>query len=156
MYEIVLATQEHIAELVKPGLWLRNNDMPDKSVHHLAVKFLAARGYDKYFPHGIGHFLGLDVHDVGDSAIALQEGDVITIEPGIYIPQEGIGIRIEDDYWVTKDGVICLSDNLPKEVADIESVMQRALSGIADEEDDLTDEDEDDEDYDDDEDEDYN
>lgn len=127
LYEIVLATQTYVASLAKPGIWLKNEDKVDQSLHHLAVKFLAKHGYDKYFPHGIGHFLGLDVHDVGDYRIPLQEGDVITIEPGIYIPEEGIGIRIEDNYWITKDGAVCLSENLPKEVADIEGIVQEAL-----------------------------
>jgi len=148
LYEIVLATQTYIASLAKPGIWLKNKDKVDQSLHHLAVKFLAKHGYDTYFPHGIGHFLGLDVHDVGDYRIPLQEGDVITIEPGIYIPEEGIGIRIEDNYWITKDGAVCLSENLPKEVEDIEGIVQQALS---DEDNDSDEEDEweDDEDYDD-------
>jgi Xaa-Pro aminopeptidase len=147
LYKIVLETQEHIASLAKPGMWLKNKDKADKSLHHLAVKFLATRGYDKYFPHGIGHFLGLDVHDVGDYNVPLHEGDVITIEPGIYIAAENIGIRIEDNYWITKDGAICLSENLPKDADEIEAIMQRALRGESDEEDEY----EDDEDFDDDE-----
>jgi Xaa-Pro aminopeptidase len=151
LYNIVLATQEHIASLAKPGMWLKNKDKADKSLHHLAVKFLAQRGYDKYFPHGIGHFLGLDVHDVGDYNVPLHEGDVITIEPGIYIPAENIGIRIEDNYWITKDGAICLSERLPKDADDIEQLMQQALSGESDDEDedefDDEDEDFDDEDF---------
>jgi Xaa-Pro aminopeptidase len=150
LYQIVLDTQEHIASIAQPGMWLKNKDKADQSLHHLAVKFLAQRGYDKYFPHGIGHFLGLDVHDVGDYRIPLHEGDVITIEPGIYIPEEGIGIRIEDNYWITKDGAVCLSENLPKAVADIEQYMQQALSASADDSDEDS-EWEDDEDFDDDE-----
>jgi len=57
-----------------------------------------------YFPHSIGHFLGLDTHDVGDSDVPLAPGMVLTIEPGIYIREESIGIRIEDDYLVTGNG----------------------------------------------------
>lgn len=147
LYNIVLETQEHIASLAKPGMWLKNKDKVDKSLHHLAVKFLATSGYDKYFPHGIGHFLGLDVHDVGDYNVPLHEGDVITIEPGIYIAAENIGIRIEDNYWITKDGAICLSERLPKDADDIEDLMQQALSGEGDDADEY--EDEDDEDFDD-------
>jgi Xaa-Pro aminopeptidase len=124
IYNIVLQTQEYIASLAKPGMWLKNKEKPEQSLHHLAVKFLATYGYDRYFPHGIGHFLGLDVHDVGDYTIPLQEGDVITIEPGIYIPQENIGIRIEDNYWIAKDEAVCLSENLPKKVEEIEGFMQ--------------------------------
>ena len=151
LYTIVLEAQTYIASLAKPGIWLKNKDKVEQSLHHLAVKFLAKRGYDKYFPHGIGHFLGLDVHDVGDYSVPLQEGDVITIEPGIYIPAEGIGIRIEDNYWITKDGALCLSEQLPKEADDIEAVMQQILSGESD--DDEEDEDaeyDDDDDYEDD------
>jgi Xaa-Pro aminopeptidase len=151
LYTIVLETQTYIASLAKPGVWLKNKDKIEQSLHHLAVKFLAKRGYDKYFPHGIGHFLGLDVHDVGDYSVPLQEGDVITIEPGIYIPEEGIGIRIEDNYWITKDGALCLSEHLPKEVDDIEAVVQQALSGESDDEDEDDDEEYEDEDEDDDE-----
>jgi Xaa-Pro aminopeptidase len=127
LYEIVLATQEYIAEIAKPGFWISNKEKPEKSLHHLAVKFLEERGYAKYFIHGIGHFLGMDVHDVGNTLEPLQEGDVFTIEPGIYIPEENIGIRIEDDYWMVKDGVICLSESLPKTADAIEQMMAQEL-----------------------------
>ena len=148
LYTIVLETQTYIASLAKPGMWLKNKDKAEQSLHHLAVKFLAKSGYDKYFPHGIGHFLGLDVHDVGDYNVPLQEGDIITIEPGIYIVAESIGIRIEDNYWITKDGALCLSEHLPKEADDIEAVVQQALSGESDDEDEYEDfDDEDDEQF---------
>jgi len=75
---------------------------------------------EKYFIHDIGHFLGLDVHDVGDVTLPLQAGDVITIEPGLYIPEENIGIRIEDDYLITENGAECLSEKLSKSIEDIE------------------------------------
>jgi Xaa-Pro aminopeptidase len=126
IYTLVLETQEYIANIAKPGLWLSNKNHPDKSLNHLAKKFLEDRGYGHYFPHGIGHFLGLDVHDVGDSAEPLQVGDIITIEPGIYIPDESIGVRIEDDYWIVPDGVICLSENLPKQPDDIEEAIAQS------------------------------
>lgn len=126
LYNIVLQTQQYIADVAKPGYWLNNKEEPEKSLHHLAIKFLKEKKYDKYFVHGIGHFLGLDVHDVGDYKKPLQEGDVITIEPGLYIPEECIGIRIEDDYWVVKDGVVCLSEDLPKQADEIEKFMQQS------------------------------
>lgn len=127
LYEIVLETQEYIAQLAKPGIWLSNAHKPKESLNHLAREFLAKKGYEKYFLHGIGHFLGLDVHDVGDYSQPLQEGDVFTIEPGVYIAQEGIGIRIEDNYWMAKDGVVCLSEELPKSVSQIEEMVQQSL-----------------------------
>lgn len=127
VYKIVLETQEYIASIAKPGLWLSNKEHEDQSLHHLAKKFLKEKGYDHYFIHGIGHFLGLDVHDVGDYLRPLQPGDVITIEPGIYIPEEKLGIRIEDNYWIVPDGVICLSEDLPKQPDDIELMMQKKV-----------------------------
>lgn len=128
LYTIVLETQEYIASIAKPGMWLSNKEKPDQSLNHLAKKFLKDKGgYDQYMPHGIGHFLGIDVHDVGDASEPLQEGDVITIEPGIYIPQEGIGIRIEDDYWIVKDGAVCLSEDIPKSIKEVEALVKKTL-----------------------------
>lgn len=147
IYELVLETQEHVVAHAKPGMWLRNQNEPEKSLHHLAVNFLKERGYDEYFVHGIGHYLGLDVHDVGSYAEPLQEGDVITIEPGIYIPEEGIGIRIEDNYWIIRDGNICLSESLPKDIETIEKMVQQ---GFGDDEREEPEDDENFDDYDDD------
>jgi len=126
LYNIVLETQEYIAEQARPGMWLFNAEKEAESLHHLAKKFLDSKGLGKYFPHGIGHFLGLDVHDVGDRKRPLQEGDLFTIEPGVYIPEEGIGIRIEDNYWMVKDGVVCLSEDLPKTADAIEQMMSQS------------------------------
>ena len=127
LYDIVLDTQEYVAEKAQPGFYLNNPDVPEKSLHHLAQAYLKKHGYDQYFLHGIGHFLGLDVHDVGNPREPLQENDIFTIEPGIYIPDQGIGIRIEDDYWMGKKGAICLSEHLPKKAADIEQLVQQSL-----------------------------
>ncbi len=122
VYQAVLDTQEYVASLAAPGYWIRNDAQKDKSLHHLALSFLEKKGYGRYFAHNIGHFLGLDVHDVGDINQPLEQGDVITIEPGIYIPEEKLGIRIEDDYWIIKDGCICLSQDLPKDIDSIEAL----------------------------------
>jgi len=127
LYDIVLETQEYIESIAKPGYWLKNEKNQDKSLHHLACAFLKKRGYDQYFIHNIGHYLGLDVHDVGSYETPLQEGDVITIEPGIYIPDEEIGIRIEDNYWVLKEGVVRLSSPLPSGPSEIEELVQQSL-----------------------------
>lgn len=127
LYQIVLDTQEYIAQKAKPGIWLNNKNKPEQSLNHLAKEYLALKGYEKYFVHGIGHFLGMDVHDVGDYSQPLQEGDVFTIEPGIYIPEEKIGIRIEDNYWVVKESVMCLSEQLPKSIKDIEELVQQTF-----------------------------
>lgn len=125
LYALVLATQEHVALIAKPGMWLSNAEKPEQSLNHIARAFMEEKmpGYSKYFIHNIGHFLGLDVHDVGDRSEPLAEGDVFTIEPGLYIPEENIGIRIEDDFWMVKNGVVCLSDELPKDPDEVQKFM---------------------------------
>lgn len=80
--------------------------------------------YKKYFMHGTSHFIGLDTHDVGSWATPISEGMVFTCEPGIYIPKEGLGIRLEDDLVVQKSGApFNLMGNIPIEIADIEDLM---------------------------------
>lgn len=125
IYDIVLKTQEYIETLARPGIWLSNKNKPNESLNHLAYEFLKEKGYEQFFIHGIGHFLGLDVHDVGDLSEPLKQGDVITIEPGIYIPNENIGVRIEDNYWLVEDGVVCLSEQLPKDSEEIENLLRK-------------------------------
>ena len=78
---------------------------------------------DRYFYHSIGHQIGLDLHDLRSPGRVLQENSVYTVEPGLYIAQEGTGIRIEDNVVVTKSGVRCLSDDIIKSIADIENYM---------------------------------
>ncbi len=125
IYDIVLATQEYVAAMAKPGMWLHNPEEPTKSLHHLAREFLKEQGgYDVYMPHSIGHFVGLDVHDVGNCKIPLAKGDIITIEPGIYIPEERLGIRIEDMYWIVDGESVCLSDSFPKTTIELEELMR--------------------------------
>jgi len=122
LYQIVLDTQAYIASCARPGMYLNNPHDPHNSLQHKTKEFLDQYGLAQYMPHGIGHFMGLDVHDVGDRLVPLGPGDVITIEPGVYIGSEKIGIRIEDDYLITETGVTCLSDGIIKELADIEGI----------------------------------
>jgi len=79
----------------------------------------------KYFMHGLGHPLGLDVHDVGDNYAPFEPGTVLTVEPGIYLPEEGFGVRLEDDIVVTEEGPINLMAKIPIEPDEIESIMNR-------------------------------
>ena len=81
--------------------------------------------YKKYFMHGTSHFLGLDVHDIGNRYLPIQAGMVFTCEPGIYIPEEGLGIRIENDILITDKGPVDLMASIPVEVDEIEEMMSR-------------------------------
>jgi len=150
LYQLVLDAQLAGIDQVKPG---NPYNAPHKAVVRVLTKGLIKLGllkgalaklikdesYKKFFMHGTGHWLGMDVHDVGDYKIdgqsrVLEPGMVLTIEPGLYIPVgsravakkwQGIGIRIEDDVLVTKDGHDVLSSQVPKSVADIESLMAK-------------------------------
>jgi len=131
IYNIVLDVNKRIIELVKPGveLFVLNN----KTVEWLAEGMLSIGLINskdevrKYYMHSVSHFLGLDTHDVGGREAVLTPGNVITVEPGIYIPEERLGVRIEDDVLVTDDGHEVLSAGIPKEISEIESIRQEAF-----------------------------
>ncbi|MBP9853161.1 MAG: Aminopeptidase N-terminal protein [Patescibacteria group bacterium] len=121
VYDAVLRIQVAAIELLRPGLSFREFE---ESVRQNMASELAALGLVKdkndhasvaqYYPHATTHFLGLDVHDVGNYNEPMRPGMIITCEPGIYIPEEGIGVRIEDDILITKDGHQNLSAACPK------------------------------------------
>jgi Xaa-Pro aminopeptidase len=130
LYNAVLGAQRAVIELVKPGVTI-GRDTPN-SLQNVAMAYLNSHGHDlhgrplgKYFTHGISHHIGLEVHDPADLTAPLEEGNVISVEPGLYIPEEGIGIRIEDMVLVTHDGSRVLSTALPKDAAEIERRMAR-------------------------------
>jgi Xaa-Pro aminopeptidase len=117
IYLIVLDAQKAAIAKVKPGA--RISDL-----HNAAMSHIRSKGYDKYFIHGTSHHIGLEVHDVGDTSRPFEPNMVITVEPGIYIPEEQLGIRIEDDVLVTPTGYRVLS-NFPKEISEIEALVKR-------------------------------
>ncbi|GDX84606.1 Xaa-Pro aminopeptidase [Methylococcaceae bacterium] len=156
LYQLVLDAQLAAIEQIKPGI-------PWNAAHEVSVevitkglvklgllkgnvkKLIKAEKYKQFYMHRIGHWLGMDVHDVGDYKInqewrKLQAGMVLTIEPGLYIPENcktidkqwrGIGIRIEDDILVTKEGHEVLTNGVPKTIVDIEAVMNSTDKFIA-------------------------
>lgn len=130
LYEIVLSVNKATIAMIKPGVtWEAINAY----ARNLLIEKSKAIGLIKedseisqYYYHSIGHFLGLDVHDVGLYDLPLQAGMVLTIEPGLYVAAENIGIRIEDDVLVTEAGAENLSRDIIKEVDEIESFMKHA------------------------------
>jgi Xaa-Pro aminopeptidase len=158
LYELVLASQQAAFDAVAPGRQysdfhnaalrvltqgMLDLGLIDKDKHATVDDAISERAYQQFYMHGTGHWLGLDVHDVGqyrDTTVeakpsrALQPGMVLTVEPGIYVrPAEGvpeqywnIGIRIEDDVVVTADGCRVLTASAPRQVDEIEALMRDA------------------------------
>jgi Xaa-Pro aminopeptidase len=124
IYEVVLGAQKAAIANVRPGARIRDN------LYRVAYDYINTHGKDlhgdslgKYFTHGLTHHVGLDVHDLSDNNVPLEAGMVITIEPGVYIPEENLGVRIEDTLLVTPTGFKNLSGALPKEVQEIEKLV---------------------------------
>lgn len=128
IYDIVLGAQKAAIAAIKPGIRLRGSE---GSLHKIALDYINSHGKDrhgaplgKYFVHGLGHQVGLEVHDP-DPDLPLAPGMVITIEPGVYIPEESIGVRIEDVVLVTENGARVLSSALAKEPEEVEKAVGR-------------------------------
>lgn len=129
IYNIVLNCNKKCIEFLKPGLtW----DEYNKYANSLLIKGLKEIGLIKedkelvkYYWHSIGHSIGLDTHDPDLRNIKFEEGMVMTVEPGLYLEDENIGIRIEDNILITKKGCINLSKDIIKEVDDIEEFMKK-------------------------------
>ncbi len=154
LYQLVLDAQFAAIEQIKPNVpWNAAHDASVEVLTKGLVKLGLLKGtvskliknekYKQFYMHRIGHWLGMDVHDVGDYKIhqewrLLQAGMVLTVEPGLYIPEDcksvdkkwrGIGIRIEDDVLVTKNGYEILTHEVPKTITEIETLMAEAKSG---------------------------
>ncbi|HEY3024573.1 MAG TPA: Xaa-Pro aminopeptidase [Pyrinomonadaceae bacterium] len=150
IYDLVLDTQMSCVEMVRPGV--RHEDIKNHSIEMLTEgmvrlgllqgkpeELIKEEKYKQFYMHGLGHFLGIDVHDVGryyagGESRPLEPGMVMTVEPGIYvspntkdIPEKylGIGVRIEDDVLVTENGPRVLSHKVPKDAKEIEALMAR-------------------------------
>lgn len=116
VYDVVWEAQKAAIAAIKPGITM-------DSVDAIARDVIRKAGYADAFIHGTSHFLGVEVHDVGDYWQQLKQGMVITVEPGVYLPEAKIGVRIEDDVLVTQSGHRVLSAGIPKERKDIELWM---------------------------------
>lgn len=150
VYQKVLELQKLLVSMVTPGRTLAELNkaaarglteiMVEEKLLSGSVESLIESGdYRKYYPHGVGHWLGMDVHDAGATEVKgesrrLEPGMVMTIEPGLYIPENdssapaelrGLGIRIEDDVLTTHDSPENLTLGAPKEIADIEAIMSK-------------------------------
>jgi Xaa-Pro aminopeptidase len=130
IYDIVLGAQQAAAAAFASGKSRLRRNQPD-SLQDVAFNYINTHGKDlhgqplgKYFIHGLGHYVGLNVHDPGDYDVPLGPGAVFTLEPGIYIPEEKLGVRIEDILYVDKDGkLIDLTANLPHTADEVEHAM---------------------------------
>ena len=130
IYEIVLGAQKAAIAAFQSGKSHLLKDQSD-SLFQAAYDYINTHGKDlhdeplgKYFIHGLGHYVGLNVHDPGDYTIPLAPGMVFTIEPGIYIPEEKLGVRIEDIFYVDKDGkLVRYTQSLPQSADEIEKLM---------------------------------
>lgn len=129
VYNAVLRVNERVIEAIKPGVsYLELNKQSREWIGEECVKLGLIKDkseVSKYYWHGIGHSLGMDTHDVGKRDIKFQPGMVWTVEPGIYIEEEKIGVRIEDDVLVTSEGTVNLTEGMIKSVEDIEAFMNR-------------------------------
>ncbi|HZH96134.1 MAG TPA: aminopeptidase P family protein, partial [Flavisolibacter sp.] len=138
VYNACLHLHNYAKSLLKPGISIL--DYTEKVGDEATVQFMQIgllkeedfknedpenRAYRKYLYHGISHHLGIDVHDLGTRTEPVKEGMLFTIEPGIYIQEEGIGVRIENNVWITKDGNVDLFEGIPITAEEIELAMKR-------------------------------
>jgi len=138
VYNACLHLHTYAASILKPGISIVDytEKVGDEATRVFLKIGLISRGdvknedkenraYRKYLYHGISHHLGLDVHDLGTRTAPIQAGMVFTVEPGIYIEEEQMGVRIENNFWITKNGNTDLMKNIPITAEEIESLMKR-------------------------------
>src|ERR1700674_2370165 len=134
IYDIVLGAQNAALAALKPGTYFYCKAKGD-GIFKIAYNYIDTHGKDlhgkrlgQYFIHGLGHHIGLSVHDPGDYCRAFEPGMVVTVEPGIYIPEENLGVRIEDDVLITETGYKLLSERLTRDPDEIEKIMAEAAA----------------------------
>jgi Xaa-Pro aminopeptidase len=139
IYNACLQIHNYAASILKPGISIV--DYTDKVGDQATNVFVKVglitktdvknedkenRAYRKYLYHGISHHLGIDVHDLGTRTAPIEAGMVFTVEPGIYIEEEKMGVRIENNFWITKNGNLDLMKNIPITADEIESLMKKS------------------------------
>jgi Xaa-Pro aminopeptidase len=130
IYDIVLGAQEAAIQAFKSGSSKLSGSDAD-SLYKVALDYINAHGKDshgqplgKYFIHGLGHHVGLNVHDSSDPALPLDKGMIFTLEPGIYIPEEKLGVRIEDMFYIDQNGkLLMLTHDIPRTADEVEKAM---------------------------------
>ncbi len=128
VYEAVLSANKHIITFARPGITLL--DLQKETIDFLANQCLdrnliaTREQLSQHYYHSVSHHLGLDTHDAAFRELPLEPGNVITVEPGLYFPQLGIGVRIEDNILITKTGAETLSSDIPKEMANVERLVK--------------------------------
>ncbi len=138
IYDACLNVHRYTQKILKPGkTWLEISDSAEVEMNKQLLKIgllkkedikndeMGNRACKKYFYHGLGHHLGIDVHDIGTRNTPIKEGMVFTIEPGIYVEEEAVGIRIENNYWVTKTSCQDLFKGIPITTDEIEKAMKK-------------------------------
>ncbi|MBP5574555.1 MAG: aminopeptidase P N-terminal domain-containing protein [Bacilli bacterium] len=129
IYQAVLNCNKAVIAYAKEGLTLKDLQMyAVETLKSECIRLkLMAEDDDirNYYYHGVSHHLGLDTHDISDREQPLKNGNIITVEPGLYFAKHGIGVRIEDDVLITMDGAVVLSKNIVKEIDEIERMMAR-------------------------------
>lgn len=124
LYQLVLGAQQAAIAAIRPGATLGQLDRIARAwLRENSDGLCGGATCDRFFVHSLSHWLGMDVHDVGPLGVPLAPGMVLTVEPGIYLPEDGLGIRIEDDVLVTETGYEVLSREIPHTVGEIERAM---------------------------------
>jgi Xaa-Pro aminopeptidase len=131
IYNLVLGSQQAAFDAIRPGVKMATLDSISRAyMREHSGGLCGTSTCDAYYVHGLGHWIGMDVHDVGDYTTPLAPGMVFTLEPGIYLVDEALGVRIEDDVVVTADGAEWLSAGAPRTTDDVERAMREGRSGI--------------------------
>ncbi len=126
VYELVLGAQQAAIDAARPGVTIGGlNRIARQYIDDHSGDVCGSESCNRFFIHGLSHWLGMRVHDVGDYSTPLAPGMVLTIEPGVYIPGEQLGVRIEDDVLITETGSVVLSAGAPRTVEAIEELMRR-------------------------------